>query len=210
MVRQASKRKAVRDQVIHLTYPLGTSIADLRRLLAKHWKIGLSRITIQQQRHHAQGASEGDQIPLVTLADQLIIDNLKLIRLLVDWQQQPTCRSKKRKFQDRDSAQQTAPPLSQCPNRTEEAMLLQTQQPPQLQLTSPPDTAREDGIRRASRQSYLQQHRQRVSNHIHHIVASVQALPDLMEEAILQGGGKEQQRSSAIRKSTERRINELA
>eukprot|EP00971_Amphidinium_carterae_P121287 2402040-Amphidinium_carterae.4 len=120
IVRQTSKRKTVHDQVIHLIYPLGTSIASLRRLLAKHWKIGVNRITIQQQRHHQHDEGEGDEIPLVTLADQLIIDDLRLVRLLVDWQQQPMGKTRKRKLQAEDSEQQAAAPKRQLVARTDE------------------------------------------------------------------------------------------
>eukprot|EP00971_Amphidinium_carterae_P074262 1467616-Amphidinium_carterae.1 len=194
LCRATSRQRTPLANVIHLSHPLNFTTKDLKGWLKRLWKIAESRISVHTESTSSLVDGEG-KVSTVILADTHYIDDFKLLRVHVDWKQPPgAAKSTEGQSTPRSATPSLAPqassglrtPLTVMPSAAQAAASV----PPTPQTASVAATVN-------------------LSSHLEDVVGRIQAIPGIITH-LLQGGGKEQDRTSAIRQSIIRRLQDIA
>eukprot|EP00971_Amphidinium_carterae_P335804 6471839-Amphidinium_carterae.1 len=123
LVRTSNLKHTPPQNLCHLSHPINFTALDLKRALAKLWKIAIKRINLKTQTVPFRstptvGTPTTTKIDTTPLADDLIIDDFKILRMSIDWNMQPTTTRQRTNTPDNTSTNQTptTPPSLQPPS----------------------------------------------------------------------------------------------
>eukprot|EP00971_Amphidinium_carterae_P028154 554512-Amphidinium_carterae.1 len=173
IVRTSNLKHTPPQNLCHLSHPINFTALDLKRALAKLWKIAIRRINLSTQAVPLRSTASTSttttaRIDTTPLADDLIIDDFKILRVCMDWKMQPATTRQRTINQDTTSTNQTptTPPSIQAIHCNIQHALHSLQQLPELINQA----FREGAGKEQERSSAIQQS---ITRQLHHLAGTI-------------------------------------